>query len=142
MFECMEELEPDASVLVGATSRPRVGLVWWVVVFGVVTTGGLGALALGLFLLHALGYGAVAVLAPQAGAAAPDGGRHVLAFALGVVVQIAAASAATVLAPRTVLHTWRPVALGLAASLVAAMLASCALLLTVGISPVALLLDR
>ena len=120
--------------------RTSVGPVWWSLVFGALTTAGLAVLTCGLLVLHALSYGVVAVIAPEAGVAAPDGGRHVFAFAVGVVVQLATASASTWLAPRTPLRAWPPVVQGLATALVAATVASCALLLTLGISPVGFLL--
>lgn len=141
-FGDVDQPRPETPVLVGATSRPRVGPVgWWVIVLGALTTTGLAVLAGGLLVLHALAYGALTVVAPGAHVAAPDSGRHVLALAVGVLVHVATASAATWVASRTTIRTWRPVALGLAAPLVAAMSASCALLLTLGISPVAVLLE-
>jgi len=127
-------------VRVGAKSRPPVGPVWWVLVFGGLTTAGLGVFTWVLLVMHALGYGVAAVFAPETEVAAPDGGRYGLAFVVGVIVNLAAAAALTRLASHTAIRTWPPVAQGLGTALVAATVASCALLLTLGISPVGFLL--
>jgi len=126
-------------VRVDAKSRP-VGPVWWVLVFGGLTTAGLGVFTWVLLVMHALGYGVAAVIAPETEVAAPDGGRYGLAFVVGVIVNLAAAAALTRLASHTAIRTWPPVAQGLGTALVAATVASCALLLTLGISPVGFLL--
>lgn len=52
---------------------------------------------------------------PDAQVAAPDSGRCVFAFAVGVMVHFSTASASTWRASRTTIRTWRPAALGLAA---------------------------
>lgn len=124
----------------GAKSRPTVGPVWWALVFGGLTTAGLGVLTWGLLVMHAVGYGVAAVIAPETDVASPDGGRYGLAFAVGVIVNLATASTLTRMASHTAIRTWPPVAQGLGTALVAAVAASCALLLTLGISPVGFLL--
>ena len=94
--------------------------MWWSLVFGALTTAGLGVLAWALLVLHALGYGAVVVIAPGTDVAAPDGGRYASAFAVGVIVHAAIATAALRLGSRTAIGTWPPMAQGLGTALVAA----------------------
>lgn len=136
----MAQSTPEASLRVGAKSRPPVGPAWWVFLFGGLTTAGLGVFTGVLLLMHALGYGMAAVIAPETEVAAPEGGRYGLAFIVGVLVNLATASALTRLASHTGIRTWPPFAQGLGTALVAATVASCALLLTLGISPVGFLL--
>jgi hypothetical protein len=110
--------------------------VWWTLVFGALTTAGLAVLTCALLVLHALGDGMAAVIAPDADVAAPDTGRYGLAFGVGVIVQLATAWASTRLAARTAIRRWPSVAQCLCTALVAAAFGTCALLLTLGISPV------
>ena len=136
----MDQSTPEASVRVGAKSRPPIGPSWWALAFGGLTTAGLGVFAWALLLMHALGYGVAAVIAPETALAAPDGGRYGLAFGIGVIVNLATAAAMTRLASHTAIRTWPPIAQGLGTALIAAAVASCALLLTLDINPVDFLL--
>ena len=117
--------------------QPRSGYepVWWALAFAVVTTAGLGLLAWGLLIMHALIYGAGAVVGPET-IAAPDGARYRLGLTVAVVVNLATAAGLTRIAAHTPGRTWSPALQGLAAALLAAVAAGCALLVTVGINPV------
>jgi hypothetical protein len=109
--------------------------VWWALAFGAVTTAGLGILAWGILIAQALSYGVADVISPGA-MKAPDGGRYGQAFVVGVAVNLSSSLALAWLAFRTPGRTWPPAAQGLAAALLAAVGAACALLLTLGINPV------
>lgn len=109
--------------------------MWWALVFAVVTTAGLGLLAWGLLVMHALTYGAAAVIGPET-ITAPGGARYRLGFTVGVAVNFATAAGLARLACHTPGRTWPPALQGLAAALLAAVAASCALLVTIGINPV------
>ena len=126
----------SATVHVSANSRRNVIPVWWALAFGGLTTVGLGVLTYGLLILDALVYGTTKVIAPETGIAVPEGDRYGLAFAVGVIVNLVSGPALIWLATRTRARTWPPVALGLCAALVAAVAATCALLLTLGINPI------
>ena len=117
--------------------QPRSGYepVWWALAFAVVTTAGLGLLAWGLLIMHALIYGAGAVVGPET-IAAPDGARYRLGLTVAVVVNLATAAGLARIAAQTPGRTWSPALQGLAAALLAAVAAGCALLVTVGINPV------
>ena len=120
-------------------SRRSHGLlvpVWWSLGFGGLTTLGLGVLAWGLLIAHALMYGTIEVIGLSKGITAPESNRYLLAFAVGAVVNLAGAPALIWLAVRTRVRSWPPVVLGLAAALVAAVAAACALLLVLGLNPV------
>lgn len=123
-------------VHVSAKSRRNVVPVWWALAFGGLTTLGLGVLAWGLLIMHALSYGVANVIAPETGLAAPEGSRYVLALAVGVIVNLAGGPTLIWLAIRTPARAWPPVVLGLCTALLAAVVATCALLLTLGINPV------
>ena len=109
--------------------------MWWALVFAAVTTAGLGLLAWGLLVMHALIYGAGEVIGPE-GLSAPDGARYRLGFTVAVVVNLAAAAGLARLACHTPGRTWPTALQGLAAALLAAVAAGGALLVTVGINPV------
>lgn len=120
----------------GAGSSRTVGPAGWALVFSGLTIICLGVLTWVLLVMHAFGYGVAAVIAPEWDVAAPVGDRYGLAFAVGVLVNLAGAGALVMVASRTAARTWPPVAQGLCAAFVAACAASCALLLTLGINPV------
>jgi hypothetical protein len=109
--------------------------VGWALVFAAVTTAGLGLLAWGLLVMHALFYGAGAVIGPEA-ITAPDGARYRVGFTVAVVVNLATAAGVARLACHTPGGTWPTALQGLAAALLAAVAAGCALLVTVGMNPV------
>ena len=136
----MDHVTAKPSVRAGATPRSPNGPAWWALAFGVLTTAGLAVLTWGLFVVHALSYGVGSVVAPETEVAAPETGRDALALTLGVLVHVASASASLRLAPHTPIRTWPAVLQGLGASLIAVALASCALLLMLGISPLGFLL--
>jgi hypothetical protein len=121
---------------VPAESRRNVVPMWWTLGFGALTTVGLAVFTYGLLLFDALVYGTTKVIAPETGLAPPNNDRYGLAFAVAVIVNLVSGPVLIWLATRTRARTWRPVALGLCAALVAAMAATCALLLTLGINPV------
>jgi hypothetical protein len=110
--------------------------VWWALGFSALTTVGLGALTWGIVIAHALAYGVGAVVAPQT-IAAVDGDRYRLAFALAVIASLASASSLAGLAARTPARTWNPVVQGLTAAILAAVAGASALLLTLGMNPIA-----
>lgn len=85
---------------------------------------------------HALSYGVGAVVAPQT-IAAVDGDRYRLAFVVGVIANLASASSLAWLAARTPARTWNPVVQGLTAAVLAAAAGASALLLTLGMNPIA-----
>ena len=130
---------PERGRILPPSSRSRYRPVWWALAFGGVTTTGLGVLAWGILIAHALSYGVADVISPGT-MAAPDGGRYGVAFVVGVVVNLSSAVALSWLAFHTPGRTWPPSVQGLAAALFAAVGAACALLLTLGIDPVDLLL--
>lgn len=109
--------------------------MWWALVFAAVTTAGLGLLAWGLLVMDALIYGASAVVGPEA-ITAPDGARYRLGFSVAVVFNLATAVGLARLSSHTPGRTWPTALQGLAAALLAAVAAACALLVTVGINPV------
>ena len=110
--------------------------------FGALTTLGLVALTWALLIMHALAYGAFAVIEPQTRITAPQSNRYLLALAVGVVVNLAGGPALIWLAGRTRARHGPPVVLGLAAALVAAVAAACALLLMLGVNPIELVRER
>jgi hypothetical protein len=84
---------------------------------------------------HALAYGFGAVVAPQT-VAAIDGDRYRLAFAVGVIANLASASSLAWLAARTPARTWNPVVQGLTAAIPAAVVGASAVLLALGMNPI------
>ncbi|HEU5144185.1 MAG TPA: hypothetical protein VFT81_03345 [Dermatophilaceae bacterium] len=126
---------PERGHALRAPSMSRYHPVWWALAFGAVTTAGLGILAWWILIAHALSHGVADVISPGA-MAAPDGRRYGLALAGGGIVNLSSAMALAWLAFHTPGRTWPPAAQGLAAALVAAVGAACALLLTLGINPV------
>ena len=109
--------------------------MWWALTLAAVTTAGLGLLAWGLLLMHAFIYGAAAVVGVEL-ITAPDGTRYRLGFTIAVIVNLASAPVLARLACHTPARNWPAVLQGLAAALLAAIAAGCALLVTVGINPV------
>ena len=109
--------------------------MWWALALAAVTTAGLGLLAWGLLLMHAFIYGAAAVVGVEL-ITAPDGTRYRLGFTIAVIVNLASAPVLARLACHTPARTWPAVLQGLAAALLSATAAGCALLVTVGINPV------
>lgn len=123
----------------GSSSRRRSSRfrpVWWALGFSALTTVGLGALAWAIVIVHALVYGVGAAVAPQA-IAAVDGDRYRLAFAVGLIANVASASCLAWLAARTPARSWNPVVQGLTAAVLAAVAGASALLLSLGMNPLA-----
>jgi hypothetical protein len=115
--------------------------VWWALAFAAVTTGGLALLVWALLILHAFAYGGAAVIQLEP-IDPPDTARYLLAFTVAVTVNLASAAALGDLAGHTPGRTWPPALQGLAAAVLAAVAAGCALLLTLGINPVDFVLAR
>ncbi len=84
--------------------------------------------------MHALTYGAAAVVGPES-ITAPDVARYRVGFTVAVIVNLVSAPALARLACHTPGRTWPPILQGLAAALIAAIAAGSALLVTVGINP-------
>jgi hypothetical protein len=103
--------------------------------FAAVATVALGLLAGGLLVMHALIFGTAAVLGPET-ITAPGGARYRLGFTVALAVNLATAAGLAGLAGHTPARTWPPALQGLAAALLAAVAAGCALLVTIGINPV------
>ena len=123
----------------GPSSRRRSSRfrpVWWAIGFSILTTVGLGALTWGLVIAHALAYLVGAVVGPQT-IAAVDGDPYRLAFAVGLIANLASASSLAWLAARTPARTWNPVVQGLTAAFLAAVAGASALLLALGMNPIA-----
>ena len=123
----------------GSSSRRRSSQfrpVWWALGFSALTTVGLGALTWGLVIVHALAYGVGAVVGPQT-IAAVDGDAYRLAFAVGLIANLASASSLAWLAARTPARTWNPVVQGLTAAVLGAVAGASALLLVLGMNPIA-----
>lgn len=118
-----------------APARSAYQPVWWALVFAAVTTVGLGLLAWGLLVMHALTYGTATVIGPEA-ITAPDGARYRLGILVALAVNLATAAGLAGLVGHTPGRSWPPALQGLAAALVAAVAAGCALLVVVGINPV------
>lgn len=137
----MDQSVPGAPAPPRPLTRATVAAVWWALALSALTAAGLGVLTAALLALHALGYGTATVLTPDTQVEAPEVGRYAFAFAFGVVVDAATAAVLGRLAPRTAVRTWPPVAQGLLCAVVAAACAVCALLLTLGLSPIGLLVD-
>lgn len=133
---CMIESAFDTSLPPGGESPRRVGPACWALLFCGLTIIGLGVFTWILFVMHTLAYSVASMMAPESEVGAPIDDRYGLAFAVGVLVNLAGALALVVLASRTTARKWPPVAQGLGAAVVAAMAASCAVLLTLGINPV------
>jgi hypothetical protein len=85
---------------------------------------------------QALAYGVGAVVAPQT-IAAVDGDRYRLAFAVGVIANLVSAACLARLAALTPARTWSPVVQGLTAAVLAAVAGASALLLALGMNPIA-----
>lgn len=126
--------DPQGPSRRGGSSRFRS--VWWALGFSALTTVGLGALTWGIAIAHALAYGVGSVVAPQT-IAAVDGDRYRLAFAVGVIANLASASSLAWLAPRTSARTWNPIVQGLTAAVLAGVAGASALLLALGMNPIA-----
>lgn len=118
----------------GRSGRPAAPL-WWALVFGALSTVGLGALALGLLVMHGLMYGTLAVIGPEVRIPPPGGDRYPLAFAAGVMANVTVGVTLMWLALRSRARTWSPVLLGLSVALVAGLAAASVLLLVLGINP-------
>lgn len=109
--------------------------VIWAAALSVVTTVGLGVLSWGLGIMDVLTHAAIALVAPESGTA-PEPDRYRLAFAVGAVVNLTGAPALAWVASRTSAGAWPPFVQGLTAALTAVVVATCALLLMLGISPI------
>lgn len=125
----------SASLALPTQPRPRSEAVGWALVFGVLTSLALAALAVVLLLMHAMAYGVALVFAPAA-LGAPDDNRYLLALVFGVVLSMAGSPALAWLGFGSSSRSWPPMVQGLAAAVAAAVVALCALLLTLGISPI------
>lgn len=123
------------------TTHRTVVAVWWGMGFGGLTTLGLGLLTWGILITHALIYGTFDVISPEVGIPAPQVNRYLLAFVIGVIVNLASAPLLTWAAFRLRARAWPPVLLGLSGAFVAAVAGTCALLLTLGFNPVEVLLN-
>ena len=110
--------------------------MWWALAFAAVTTAGLALLGWALLIMHALSYGATALIGPGTIAAAPDAARYRQGFTVAVIVNLVSAPVLAWLVCHTPGRTWLPVLQGLAAAGLAAVAAGCALLLSLGIDPV------
>lgn len=121
--------------------RSRHRAVWWALAFAAGTTLVLGLLVWGLLVMHALVYGTAAVIGPET-ITAPAGGRYRLGFTVALAVNLVTAAGLAGLVGRTPGRSWPPALQGLAAALLAAVAAGCALLITVGINPVDLATAR
>ena len=95
--------------------RSRYQPAWWALAFAAVTTAVLGLLAWGLLVMHALTYGAAAVVGPES-IAAPDGDRYRVGFAVAAVVNLVSAPALAGLACPSSERTWPPIVQGVAAA--------------------------
>lgn len=125
----------SSSLVVPAQPRPRSEAVGWALVFGVLTSLALAALAVVLLLMNAMAYGVALVFAPDV-LASPDESRYLLALVFGVVLSMAGSPALAWLGFGSSSRSWPPMVQGLAAAVLAAVVAVCALLLTLGISPI------
>ena len=125
----------SSSLVVPTQPRPRSEAVGWALVFGVLTSLALALLALALLVMNAMAYGVALVFGPDL-PASPENSRYLLALVFGVVVSMAGAPAVAWLGFGPSSRTWPPMALGLAAATAAAVVALCALLVTLGNSPV------
>jgi len=137
----LDRLASGADTAAGWSPATRHRAVGWAVGLSVVTSAGLGALTLGLLLMHALGYGFAAALFPDIGGLPPDGSQYGLALAVGVTVNVGLATAMVGLAHRTPARGWPPALQSSVAAVVAGVVAASVLLLTLGIDPVGFVLS-
>lgn len=132
----MRRRAPPFSGRLSGMSGPRWHRsVGWAVGLSVVTTAGLGMLTWMLGIMDVLTYGAIAIVA-QESVTAPEPDRYRLAFAVGAVVNLTGAPVLAWVASRTPARAWPPFAQGLVGALAASVVAACALLLMLGISPI------
>lgn len=111
------------------------GSVRWSVVFAVLSSFGLAALAWGLLVMEALVAMGVALVSPDADVGV--GGRYGWALAIGIVVNLIVAPLLALSLRRTPARAWTPWLQGLASAGVAALVSGAVLLAVVGISPIA-----
>jgi hypothetical protein len=104
----------------------------WAVGLSVVTTVGLGVLTWGLGVMHAMSYGAIAVVSPES-MTAPEPDRYALALTVGATVSLTGALLVAWVVSRTPARGWPPLAQGTVAALVALVAGAWALLHVLGV---------
>jgi hypothetical protein len=108
--------------------------MWWTLVFSAVTTTGLVLLVFFLVAVYALVYLMMDV-AGHGDGLRPDQNGFGVAFVVAVVVNMGCALTFGWLAGQSPIQTWPPVLQGLAASLLALVVAVCAISVPLGVSP-------
>ncbi len=114
--------------------------VAWALGLGVLATGGLAVLAWALLVMHAIGYGGLLVLSPESDVAPPDEHRYVLALATGACIALVGGPLLAWSAARGPGRTWGATLVGIGAGVLAAAAGASALMLVLGIDPVAFVL--
>lgn len=117
------------------TRRSTVGPAWWAAVLSALAAAGLVALDVVLLLMDALATGAIAVLDPESEDLSPTSADYAEAGVLGSTVALVGSQVLVLLGARTAVTRWPPVLQGLAATLLASVLGTVALLLRLGIDP-------
>ena len=129
-----------ASAASAASPSDPARAVAWALGLGVLATAGLAVLAWALLVLDAIGYGGFLVLSPESHVPPPDEHRYVAALATGACLTLVGGPALAWVVARGPGGTWGAALVGIGAGVLAAVAGASALMLVLGIDPVAFVL--